>query len=83
MTWRYQPVWTGPTENPSYSLAEVYLDDEGRLQNWTQSEAMTPVGDSVLDLIGALAHMIGDASQWKPVPFSSLKVGMTFERVEK
>lgn len=83
MTWRYQPVWVGTPEDPSYSLAEVYLDAEGRLENWTQDPAMRAIGNSIPDLIGALALMIGDAAKYKPVAFSSLAVGMVFERVEE
>lgn len=82
MTWRYQPVWTGGPENDAFSLTEVYLDAEGRLVNWTQSEAITPIGNSALDLIGELSNMLDDARRWKPVAFASLKAGMVFERVE-
>lgn len=83
MTWRYQPVWIGPPEDPSYSLTEVYLDAEGRLENWTQTEAITPTGNSIDDLTAELGRMQEDANNYKPVAFSALKVGMVFERVDE
>lgn len=81
MSWRYQPVWVDHGEERVFSLCEVYLDKDGRLEGWTEKPVMEAIGiDDVQDLRGCLAQMLADSYRWKPVAFSSLKVGMTFER---
>lgn len=80
MTWRYQPVWTESVLGRSYSLCEVYCDESGRLDGWTESPAMTPRGKEVSELSADLAHMIVDTYRWEPVAFADLRVGMDFKR---
>lgn len=85
MSWRYQPVYVdhtiGDITQRAFSLCEVYFDKNGKLESWTERPAMTPAGvDDVQDLRGDLVHMLSDSYKWKPVAFSDLKAGMTFER---
>jgi hypothetical protein len=81
MTWRYQPVWINFSDEAVYSLAQVDVDAAGRLENWTQTERTAPAGEAASDLRERIAHMLMDANLYKPVAFSSLKIGMLFERV--
>jgi len=81
MSWRYQPVWVDHGEERVFSLCEVYIDKDGRLEGWTEKPVMEAIGiDDAQDLRDCLAQMLADSYRWKPVAFSSLKVGMTFER---
>jgi hypothetical protein len=88
MSWHYLPVWIeyhrpGAEPERSYSICEVYVDVEGRLENWTVSPEMRPGGTSLDELRGDLNMMLSDASRWKSVAFSALKTGMVFERVDE
>lgn len=80
MSWRYQPVFTEQDGERSYSLCEVYFDEAGKLETWTENEAIAPGGSTVEDLTGDIAHMMADAYSWKPVRFSDLKPGFVFEK---
>ena len=86
--WRYQAVYneydTDETEKSSeYSVCEVYLDKDGKLTAWTEDNQMSPYGETLDELLGDLQYMIDDVRKWKPVPFASLKIGMTFEQAVK
>jgi hypothetical protein len=83
--WHYQPVYVESTHEGEtvrvYSLCEVYLDSDGRLESWTDSQ-IDPIGnDTVTDLQGTLAFMLADTHRWAPVAHNALKRGMCFERV--
>jgi hypothetical protein len=65
------------------SLCEVYLDEDGALENWTENPAMTPSGASIGELSSDLTRMITDALSWKPVEFDKMEVGMVFEAVTR
>lgn len=80
-TWRYQPVYTeDPDGARTYSLCEVYLDDAGKLEMWTEEKRMTPTGETAQDLIGDLIMMLSDAHKWEPVRFDDMEPGMQLER---
>ena len=83
--WRYQTVYfehrtcnNGITRE--YSLCEVYLDKDGKLDKWTESRSMSPMGESVEELLGDLQFMLNDAAKWESVEFESMQVGMTFNK---
>ena len=78
MSWRYQPVWVRHEFGRTYSLCEVYFENE-RLTKWTAREAIAPLGETHSQLAGDAARMLVDAWRWKPVAYKSLKVGMTFK----
>lgn len=82
MSWRYQPVWVKheKTDLVSYSLAEVYLDKDGKLKSWTADPVIAPHGNDLNDLQGSLALMISDAFKWEPVEHRKLRVGMRFKK---
>ena len=80
MTWRYQVVWTEEGGERIYSVCEVYLDEDGRLDSWTTDPVMRPIGEDRDDLEWTLVAMLADTGEWAPVNFASLKVGMVFER---
>ena len=84
-SWRYQPVYREyDTGTKEYSICEVYLDKNEKLEMWTENYSIAPFGSgNIDDLIGDLELMIDDARKWKPVSFNSLTKGMIFERVEK
>lgn len=77
--WRYQPVFVVHGDELVFSLCEVYFDEDGALSRWTADPAMVPQGETLEDLSNDLARMIGDTYKWKPVAYSSLRVGMRFE----
>ena len=79
-TWRYQPVFRGDGEERYYSLCEVFFDDGGKLDGWTDDPEMSAGGNDPADLAGTLSLMLLDALTWEAVRFSDLKAGMTFER---
>ena len=62
-----------------YSVCEVYLDNKGRLEAWTENSAISPSGYSSDELVADLGYMLDDVSKWKPVAFESMNVGMGFE----
>ncbi|MCL2564409.1 MAG: hypothetical protein FWE24_01185 [Defluviitaleaceae bacterium] len=83
--WRYQTLYiehgTGDDEiTREYTLCEVYLDKDGKLEDSNENHAMSPMGDSVDELIGTLQIMLEDAAKWEPVEFESMQVGMTFNK---
>lgn len=78
MKWRYQPVWAGHGDERIFGICEVYFDDDGKLENWTESMAISPSGDPVEELIQDCAMMLVDTQKWVPVEHAAIKVGMTF-----
>ena len=84
--WRYQAVYRkigeGDSERIEYSICEVYLDEEGKLEGSTESPSMIPHGETLSELIGDLKIMTEDVSKWKAVDFDKMQAGMTFERIE-
>jgi len=85
--WRYQAVYVERNieENEKsleFSICEVYLDKDGKLEMWTEDSKMSPFGNSIDELTNDLQFMINDVQKWKPVPFNSLQVGMDFKRTE-
>ena len=84
-TWRYQAVYNvkemeGGKKHYTFSVCEVYLDEDGKLCAWTKDASMEPTGEIHSELIQDLEHMLKDVKEWEPVQFDSLKVGMTFEK---
>jgi hypothetical protein len=81
MSWHFLAVWRDLSEGErTYSLCEVYFDESGRLDGWTESPVMTPSGCDLDDLIGALQHMLDDARAYEPVAFDELRPGMQIKR---
>lgn len=78
--WRYQPVYVEEGDEFIVSLCEVYFDNDGKLSAWTEDAEMSPSGSSIDELSRDLVHMLSDAYKWRPVRFSDLRPGMTFER---
>ena len=84
-TWRYQAVF-GENENDFdgtcnvYTICEVYLDADGKLEFWTESEAIAASGETIEELTADLQLMLKDISTWQPIHFDSLEIGMTFEK---
>ena len=83
-SWRYQAVYTERTNVDEevikeYTICEVYLNSDDKLETWTESHKMNPFGESIDELLGDLKLMIKDVRRWKPVEFKSLKTGMLFE----
>lgn len=76
--WRYQPVFVLYDDEFVFSLCEVYFAEDGTLARWTEEPAMVPQGGTMEDLSNDIARMMGDLYKWRPVAFSSLKVGMRF-----
>jgi hypothetical protein len=81
--WRYQPVWRGDERGRVLSLCEVYLDENGALEGWTENPAMSPIGEDINELGSELARMMSDAFEWEPVEFDKMEVGMVFEAVTR
>lgn len=82
MPWRYQPVIVKDESglgDVEFCLIEAYFDEEHKLTNWTRPQ-IAPGGTTPEELQGDLVHMLTDAYSWVPVPYESLKEGMTFER---
>lgn len=81
MTWRYQPVWVD--ENPrDYYVVGIDLDEAGALKHWGDVGDSPGHGMTIAELTADLARMLMDANLYKTGAFSSLKVGMAFERIE-
>ena len=83
-SWRYQAVYiehdTGKNKKDrEYSICEIYLDKDGRLENWTESPSIAPGGVTFEELTGDIRFMLDDVSKWEAVAFESLRVGMTIE----
>lgn len=89
-SWRYQAVFVeeDPTAkdvdmNLSFSVCEIYLDEDNRLKTWTERRDIPPRGYAFEELVGDIRLMLNDVLMFKPVPFDSLYVGMTFEANDK
>ena len=81
MTWRYQAVYLErDMGEKEYSICEIYLDKNGKLEAWTENHQMSPYGFTLKELRGDLRIMMKDVRKWKPVDFNSLQIGMTFKR---
>ena len=84
-TWRYQAVYNvkeieDGKKHYTFSVCEVYLDEDGKLCMWTEDAFMKPIGEIHAELIQDLEHMLKDVKEWEPVRFDSLEEGMTFEK---
>lgn len=75
-TWHYLPVFVEHDGSHEYSMCEVYLDDAGLVDAWTESHQIAPSGRSADELRADLEQMLGDLSCWRPIEFASLEVGM-------
>lgn len=76
MTWHYLCVFREQQGEREYSFCEVYLDDDGLVDKWTESCAIAPSGFTPAELRIDLEHMLSDLQRWEPVEFSTLKRGM-------
>lgn len=76
MTWHYLSVFSEQEGEREYSFCEVYLDDDGLVDTWTESRAIAPSGATPTELRDDLEHMLSDLRRWEPVEFSALKRGM-------
>jgi len=86
--WRYQAVYierdVGEDEKAKeYSICEIYIDKDGKLEMWTENPRIAPYGLSDIELAEGLRLMLEDIGIWKAVAFDSLCVGMTFEKRKK
>ncbi|MGW8483586.1 hypothetical protein ACWGJP_10630 [Microbacterium sp. NPDC055903] len=63
-TWRYLPVFVERDGSPEYSRCEVYLDDAGLVEAWTESHQIAASGDSADELRADLEHMRDDLATW-------------------
>lgn len=77
--WRYQVVYVEQGDSRLYSLCEVYFDESGKLDNWTQPREIAPDGENVGELVSDLQNMIVDAVCWEPVAYADLKHGFEFD----
>jgi len=81
VSWRYQAVYSENADGVrSYSICEVYFDDDGKLTAWTESMEISPYGSSLEELVGDLDMMREDIKNWESVPVGGLEVGMGFVR---
>ena len=86
MTWRYQAVWhehddgRADEKDRAYSLCEVYLNEDGRLDSWTMNPAIAPGSDTWEGLQRDIGRMYEDCWNWEPVAVADLHAGMTFKR---
>lgn len=78
MPWRYQPVFEEQDGERSYYLCEVYFDDNGRFERWSDI-GPCPGGEDLEGLTGDLTRMLVDTYAWKAVRYSELQPGMAFE----
>ena len=88
MAWHYQPVYTireTSSGNPikEYTICEVYLDADDKLELWTESHEINPFGESVEELLTDLEMMSNDCKRWMPVEFTALTPGMIFEEANE
>jgi hypothetical protein len=83
-SWRYQAVYIekdnheGGTDK-AFSICEVYLDEDDKLEMWTEKPNMSPYGESVEELTGDLETMLEDVKRWKSVNFELMEKGMIFD----
>jgi hypothetical protein len=83
--WRYQAVYIErdigeDKKAKEYSICEIYLDKDGKLEMWTENPSIAPYGLSYAELAGGLRLMLEDIAIWEAVAFDSLCAGMTFEK---
>jgi hypothetical protein len=78
--WRYQAVYIDDEAGHAVTVCEVYFDADNKLKAWTENSAVAPHGETLEDLSHDLCWMLASVWKWKPVAFSDLHVGMTFER---
>jgi hypothetical protein len=85
-SWRYQAVYVEYGEGKEiireYSICEVCIDKDDKLEVWTLNYNKSPLGSSLDSLIKDIQLMMDDVRHWKAVPFKSLKEGMVFEHTE-
>lgn len=76
MSWRYQAVWTEHEGERFYAIIEVYLNEDGRLKEWTATpNGVSPGGESLKALEETLTRMMSDL-RWEPTAFSEMATGM-------
>lgn len=79
--WRYQPVWRDTPIERVYSICEIYIDENDRLEAWTESPEIWPGGNSKEEALLDIMRMYVDCARWEAVPFESLRVGMVFDKL--
>jgi len=77
--WHYLAVFVERDESTEYSVCEVYLDDDGCIESWTESSSIAASGEGVDELRADLSHMLNDVARWEPVRFSDLEVGLRLQ----
>ncbi len=81
MSWRYQPVWMKSAFS-HYILIEVFFDDDGKMDGWTEYEEnrrYEPSGETQEELIEDLELKLNAAKKWEAVEYDKIEVGMKFE----
>lgn len=79
MPWRYQPVFEDQDGERSFYMCEVYFDDAGNFNRWSDM-GVSPGGEDLEDMTADMTRMLVDAYSWKPARFSELRPGYVFER---
>lgn len=82
MSWHYLPVWQEADGITLFGVYEVYVDETGRLVNWSVRGDALWVEDSLSELTGTVENILRDLKRWKPVCISDLEAGMKFEAQE-
>lgn len=80
LQWHYLPVFVEHDGGIEYSICEVYLDADGCVEGWTVNNFIPPSGRNIDELRSDVEHMLNDITQWKPVRFSDLEVGMRLRK---
>lgn len=78
--WHYQPVYVDDPAGRVFSLCECHFNAADKLISWAEEPAMIPQGETADELSSDLVNMLADTYKWEPVEFSTLRVGMTFQR---
>ena len=76
--WRYQAVYEDDAVGRQFSFCEVWIDENGQLEGWTEKAGMVPCGETLDDLTNDLVRMYVNACRWGAVAFSEMRVGMPF-----
>lgn len=63
-TWHYLAVFVERDESTEYSVCEVYLDDDGCIESWTESSSIAASGEGADELRADLSHMLNDIARW-------------------
>jgi hypothetical protein len=89
---RYQLVWTdGNLFNSrrafkrTFFLIEIWLDSEFKLESWEEphdSDAFVSLESDPESIADDLLFRLASACAFKPVAYTDLRAGMTFERTE-